>query len=86
MKKYQLYVVIALVLMTVGFTIPVIAYHGMGAKIAAGKDLPSYVFPVFNAYTRLQYKNHLMDEDIKYDLKKMIDARAEIGVPSLPVW
>ncbi len=86
MKKYQIYVVVALVLMTVAFTIPVIAFHGMGAKIANGKDLPSYVYPIFNAYTKLQYKNHLMDEEVKYNLKKMIETRSEIGVPSVPVW
>lgn len=86
MKKYRLYVILALVLMTLGFTIPVIAYHGVGAKIASNSPIPSYVAPVFNTYTRLQYKNHLLPDDVKYDLQKLIETRAEIGVPSLPIW
>ncbi|CUU78979.1 Uncharacterised protein [Campylobacter hyointestinalis] len=86
MKKYQIYTVLALILMTIGFTIPVITYHGMGDKIKNGVNLPSYVYPVYNLYTKIQYKNHLMPEDVKYNLAKMIETRSEIGVPSLPIW
>ncbi|ABK82243.1 cytochrome C [Campylobacter fetus] len=86
MKRYQIYTILALILMTVGFTIPVIAYHGMGAKIKEEKALPSYVYPIYNFYSSFQYKNHLMPDDIKKDLRKMIENRSEIGVPSLPIW
>lgn len=86
MQKYQIYTIIALILMTLGFTIPVISYHGMNERIKANEELPSYVYPIYNLYTRIQYKNHLLDESVKNDLKKLIQARAEIGVPSLPVW
>ena len=37
MKKYQIYTIIALVLMTVCFTIPVLGFFGAKAKIAAGE-------------------------------------------------
>ena len=86
MKKFQIYTLLALVLMSVGFTIPVISYHNMGARIKNQENLPSYVYPIYNLYTRLQYKNHLLPQDVKFDLKKLIQAKAEIGVPSLPVW
>lgn len=86
MKKHQIYTIVALVIMTLGFTIPTISYHGMGAKIKNGEPLPSYIYPIYNIYTRIQYKNHLLDDETKNDLAKLIEANAEIGVPSLPVW
>lgn len=86
MKKFQIYTIIALVLMTLGFTIPTISYHGCGEKIKNGEDLPNFVYPIYNIYTKIQYKNHLLDDEVKNDLKKLIAANAEIGVPSLPVW
>lgn len=86
MKKYQLYTILALILMTIGFSIPVIAYHGVANKIKNNTQIPSYVYPIYNFYTKFQYKNHLIPTEIKNDLAKMIDARVEIGVPSLPVW
>ena len=86
MKRYQLYTILALILMTVGFTIPVIAYHGVGNKIKNGAEVPSYVYPIYNLYTKIQYKNHLMTPEVRNDLAKMIETRSEIGVPSLPIW
>ena len=86
MKKHQIYTIVALVIMTLGFTIPTISYHGMGEKIKNGEPLPAYIYPIYNIYTRIQYKNHLLDESVKNDLAKLIEANAEIGVPSLPVW
>ena len=86
MKKHQIYTIVALVIMTLGFTIPTISYHGMGEKIKNGEPLPTYIYPIYNIYTRIQYKNHLLDESVKNDLAKLIEANAEIGVPSLPVW
>lgn len=86
MPKYKIYTIVALVIMTLGFTIPTISYHGMNDKIKAGEPLPAYIYPIYNIYTRIQYKNHLLEDEIKNDLAKLIEARAEIGVPSLPVW
>ena len=86
MKKYQIYTILALILMTIGFTIPVISFHGMGAKIKNNQPLPAYTKIIFNQYTKLQYKNHIIPDDVKNDLDKLIETRAEIGVPSLPVW
>ncbi|WP_293651448.1 cytochrome C [uncultured Campylobacter sp.] len=86
MKRYQLYTILALILMTVGFTIPVIAYHGVANKIKNGAEIPSYVYPIYNLYTKIQYKNHLMAPEVRNDLAKMIETRSEIGVPSLPIW
>lgn len=86
MKKYQIYTILALILMTIGFTIPVISFHGMGTKIKNNQPIPTYTKMIFNQYTKLQYKNHIIPDDVKNDLDKLIETRAEIGVPSLPVW
>ncbi len=86
MKKYQLYTILALVIMTLGFTIPVIAWHGAANKIKNGEPLKSFSYPVYDIYTSFTYKNHLMPKDQKSSLKAAIEARAEIGTPSLPIW
>ena len=86
MKKYQIYTILALILMTIGFTIPVISFHCMGAKLKNNQPIPTYTKMIFNQYTKLQYKNHIIPDDVKNDLDKLIETRAEIGVPSLPVW
>lgn len=86
MQKYKIYTILALVLMTLGFTIPVIGFHGMYERIKEGYEVPAYSEAIWNLYTRIQYKNHLIPDDIKNDLSKMIERGAEINAPSLPVW
>ena len=83
MKRYQLYTILALILMTVGFTIPVIAYHGVANKIKNGAEIPSYVYPIYNLYTKIQYKNHLMAPEVRNDLAKMIQQKSGIECRSL---
>ena len=57
MPKYKIYTIIALVLMTLGFTIPVIGFHGMPDRIKAGQEVPAYAerygisIPKFNTKT-----------------------------------
>lgn len=86
MQKYKIYTILALVLMTVAFTIPVIGFYGMSEKIKAQEQIPVYAEKIWNFYTRIQYKNHLIPDDIKNNLSKMIEKRAEISVASFPVW
>ena len=86
MKKYQIYTIIALVLMTVCFTIPVLGFFGAKAKIAAGEPLAGYSYKIYDLYTSFQYKNHLMPKDVASSLEKMVEQKAEIGTPSFPIW
>lgn len=86
MQKYKIYTILALVLMTLGFTIPVIGFYGMIDRVKGGYDVPAYSEAIWNLYTKIQYKNHLIPDDIKNNLSKMIERGAEISVPSLPVW
>ena len=85
MKKYQIYTIIALVLMTVCFTIPVLGWFGAKAKIAAGEPIAGYSYKIYDLYTSFQYKNHLMPDDVKASLQKAIEQKAEIGTPSFPI-
>lgn len=86
MQKYKIYTIIALVLMTLAFSIPTLGFHGALDKIKAEQTLPSFVYPLWNFYTKFQYKNHILADDVKNDLHKMIEKKAEISVASLPIW
>lgn len=86
MQKYKFYTILTIILMTFCFTIPVIGFHGVEKKIESNSKIPSYAYKIWNFYTQFQYKNHLIPDDVKYDLKKMQEIGAEIGVASLPVW
>ncbi|ASM38093.1 MAG: cytochrome C [Campylobacter sputorum] len=91
MPKYKIYTIIALVIMTIGFTIPVLGFYGISNKIksneiTSGEQIPSYSHILWNLYTKIQYKNHLLKDDVKNDLNKMMEVKAEVSVPSLPVW
>ena len=86
MKKYQIYTIVALVLMTICFTIPVIGFFNAKARILNGEQIPSYSYKVYDLYTSFQYKNHLLPKEISSSLEKMIEQKAEIGTPSFPIW
>lgn len=86
MSKYKIYTIIALVIMTICFTIPVLGFHGAKAKISNNKELSSLTYKIYDLYTSFQYHNHLMPKDVASSLKKQIEQRAEIGTPSLPIW
>ena len=86
MKKYQIYTIVALVLMTICFTIPVLGFFNAKARILNGEQIPSYSYKVYDLYTSFQYKNHLLPKEISSSLEKMIEQKAEIGTPSFPIW
>ena len=86
MSKYKIYTLIALVIMTVCFTIPVLGFYGAKAKIENGDTLPAWTYKIYDVYTSFQYKNHLLPKDVASSLEKMIEQKAEIGTPSFPIW
>ncbi|EAU00348.1 hypothetical protein [Campylobacter curvus] len=86
MNKYKIYTLIALVIMTVCFTIPVLGFYGAKAKIENGDTLPAWTYKIYDVYTSFQYKNHLLPKDVASSLEKMIEQKAEIGTPSFPIW
>ena len=86
MRKYKIYTIVALIIMSVCFTLPVLGWHGAKDRIANGDELPSYSYTIYDLYSSFQYKNHLLSKEVASDLHKMIEQKAEIGTPSLPIW
>ncbi|CZE46030.1 cytochrome C [Campylobacter geochelonis] len=86
MQKYKIYTIIAIIIMSVCFTIPALGFFGVSQKIANGEAVPTYAVKIWNLYSKIQYKNHLIDKDTASDLNKMIASRAEIAPASFPVW
>ena len=86
MSKYKIYTIVALIIMSVCFTLPVLGWHGAKERIANGDELPSYAYTIYDLYSSFQYKNHRLPKEVASDLHKMIEQKAEIGTPSLPIW
>ncbi|WP_103596361.1 cytochrome C [Campylobacter concisus] len=86
MSKYKIYTIVALIIMSVCFTLPVLGWHGAKERIANGDELPSYSYTIYDLYSSFQYKNHLLLKEVASDLHKMIEQKAEIGTPSFPIW
>ena len=86
MSKYKSYTIVALIIMSVCFTLPVLGWHGAKERIANGDELPSYSYTIYDLYSSFQYKNHLLPKEVASDLHKMIEQKAEIGTPSFPIW
>ncbi len=86
--KSKIYALIALILMTLAFTFPMIAFHGTLNKIDAGKEdeISSLAIKVWNFYNQGRYKSTTVPKEAFNDLEKMIDTSSEIGVASLPIW
>ena len=86
--KARVYASLALLILTISFTFPMIAFHSTLNKIDAGqeKEISSFTKSVWNTYNKGRYKSQSTDKDIHNDLDKMIYAGAEIGVASLPIW
>ncbi len=51
MSKYKIYTIVALVLMTVCFTLPVLGWHGAKERIANGDELRSYAYTIYDVYS-----------------------------------
>ena len=86
--KSKVFTLIALVLLTVAFTFPMIAYHGTLNKIEDGKanEISSVAVKVWNFYNQIMYKSTTTPPEAHNDLKKMIKSSSEIGVASMPIW
>ncbi len=86
--KARVFAALALILLTVAFTFPMIAFHGTLNKVDAGKgeEVSSLSVSVWNMYNQGRYKSVTTPEDAHNDLRKMIESASEIGVASLPIW
>jgi hypothetical protein len=86
--KARVFTAIALVILTLGFTLPMITFHGTLNQIHEGKgdEVSALSAKVWNLYNQGRYKSVTTDKEAHNDLMKMISTSAEIGVGSMPIW
>jgi hypothetical protein len=86
--KAKVFTGLALLLLTVAFTFPMIAFHGVLNKVHDGKveEISSFSKKVWNFYNQGRYKSVTTDKEAHNNLEKMIETQAELGVCSLPIW
>ena len=86
--KARVFAVMALLILSVSFTFPMISFHSTLNKIDAGKkdEISSSTKSIWNIYNIGRYKSQSTDKNAHNDLGKMIESASEIGVASLPIW
>ena len=86
--KARIFAALALILLTVAFTFPMIAFHGSMNKIDAqkGSEVSAFATSVWNIYNQGRYKSVTTPKEAHNDLTKMIESSSEIGMASLPIW
>ena len=86
--KARIFAGLALLILTISFTFPMVAFHSTLNKIHAGeeKEISSFTKTIWSLYNQGRYKSQSTDENSYNDLDKMILSGAEIGVASLPIW
>ncbi|ADD67720.1 conserved hypothetical protein [Denitrovibrio acetiphilus DSM 12809] len=87
-RKSNIYAGIALCILIIAFVFPVMVYHKVPEKIASGniESIPSYIAPVWDLYQTGRYVSPYTPQGAEKDFKELVKRRAEIGVPSVPVW
>jgi hypothetical protein len=86
--KARIFSFLALAILTVAFTFPMISFHGVLNKIYNGKSQEVLQFSktVWNFYNQGRYKSVTTNKEAHNNLEKMIESEAEIGACSLPIW
>jgi hypothetical protein len=86
--KAKIFATLALIILTLSFTFPMLAFHGTLNNIEAGKinKISSLSKSTWNLYNKGRYKSVTTPKEAYNNLSKMIDAEAEIGPASLPLW
>jgi len=86
--KARVFAALALIIMTLSFTLPMIGFHGTLNKIDEGKieEISSLNKSVWNLYNKGRYKSIATPKESHNDLDAMIKSASEIGVASMPIW
>lgn len=86
--KARIFAGIALVLLTVAFTLPMVAFHGTLNKINEGKgeEVAPIAKTVWNFYNEGRYKSVTTPKEAHNNLEQMIKTSSEIGPASTPLW
>lgn len=88
LKKSKIFATLALIVLSIAFTFPMVAFHSTLNKIEDGKieDISPLAKSVWNIYNKGRYKSQSTPKDAHDNLDKMIDSSSEIGVASMPIW
>lgn len=86
--KSKIFTGIALMLLTLSFTFPMISFHSVLNKLDTGKkeEITSFSKIVWNIYNQGRYKSTTTPKLAHNNLDQMISSSAEIGVASMPIW
>jgi hypothetical protein len=86
--KARVFAILALTILTLAFTLPMVAFHGTLNRVDAGKgeDVSSFSKIIWNLYNQGRYKSVTTPKDAHNNLEKMIESSSEIGVASMPIW
>jgi len=86
--KARVFTLLALIILTFSFTLPMITFHGVLNKIHDDKvdEISPISYTIWNIYNEGRYKSVTTDKDAHNNLAKMIDSEGELGVASLPIW
>ncbi|OIP57269.1 MAG: cytochrome C [Helicobacteraceae bacterium CG2_30_36_10] len=86
--KARVFSALVLIILTLSFTFPMLAFHGVLNNIHDEKkdEISSFSKTIWNLYNLGRYKSVTTDKNAHNDLEKMIETQAEIGVASLPIW
>jgi len=86
--KSKIFASLALIILTIGFTLPVVFFHGTMSKIHDGKEseISSLAKATWNLYSAGKYVSTNTPKEAATNLDKMIESAAEIGMASTPIW
>jgi len=86
--KARIFATLALIILIISFTFPMIAFHGVLNKVNEGKgdEVSSLSMKVWDFYNQGRYKSVTTDKEAHNNLAKMIETQGELGVASLPIW
>lgn len=86
--KSKIFAGIALAILTLAFTLPMIGFHGVLNKINEDRvqEIGSVSKTIWNFYNQGRYKSTTTDKAAHNNLDAMIKTSAEIGVASMPIW
>ncbi|MDD3462589.1 MAG: cytochrome C [Sulfurospirillaceae bacterium] len=86
--KSRIFTFLALLILTVAFTFPMIGFHGTLNSIYGGEKnkVSTFSTKVWNFYNQGRYKSTNTPKEAHNNLQKMIETSSEIGVASIPLW
>jgi len=86
--KSKIFAALALIILTLAFTFPMVSFHGALNKIETGKaeDISPMTKKVWDFYSQGRYKSVTTPKEAHNNLAVMIESSSEIGVPSMPIW